>query len=66
MNISLPYRTDDLKSLIINWQVKAKIIGISECRLKENIFFLNIDIGGFIFEYTATEPSKGGTFIKEI
>ena len=39
MNISLPYHTDDLKSLIINWQVKAKIIGISECRLKENIFF---------------------------
>ena len=39
MNISLSYHIDGLKSLIINWQVKPKIIGISECRLKEKIFF---------------------------
>ena len=59
MNISsLPYHIDDLKSLITNCQVKPKIIGISECRLKKNLDVLsNINIGGYTFEYTTTESS---------
>ena len=61
---SLPHHIDDLKSLITNCQVKPKIIGISECRLKKNLDVLsNINIEGYNFEYTTAESSKGGTLI---
>ena len=61
MNISsLSYYIDDLKSFITNCQVKLKIIGISESRLKKNLdVLLNINIG-YNFEYIVTESSKGG------
>ena len=59
MNIlSLSYNIDDLKSLITNCQVKPKIIGISERRLKKNLDVLsNINIKCYTFEYTTTESS---------
>ena len=49
MNISsLSYHIHDLKSLITNCQVKPKIIGISECRLKKNLDDLsNNNIEGY-------------------
>ena len=48
MNISsLSYDIDDLKASIMNCQVKPKIIGISDCRLKKNLDVLsNINIEG--------------------
>ena len=65
MNISsLSYHIDDLKSLIRNCQVKPKTIGISECRLKNNLHVhSDISIEGYTFEYTTTESSKGETLI---
>ena len=67
MNISsLSYYIDDLKSFITNCQVKLKIIGISESRLKKNLdVLLNINIG-YNFEYIVTESSKGGIHINRI
>ena len=48
MNISsLSYDIDDLKASLMNCQVKPKIIGISDCRLKKNLDVLsNINIEG--------------------
>ena len=65
MNISsLSYHIDGLKSLITNYQVKPKIIGISECRLKKKFDVPSkVDIEGYSFEYTTTESSKAGTLI---
>ena len=65
MNISsLSCCIDDLKSLIRNCQVKPKTIGISECRLKNNLHVhSDISIEGYTFEYTTTESSKGETLI---
>ena len=62
--LSLSYYIDNLKALITNCQVKPKIIGISECRLKKNLnVLLSINTEGYTFEYTTTESSKGGTLI---
>lgn len=57
MNISLlSYHSDDVKSLITYCQVKSKIIGISEYRLKENIDVVSdIKQDGYTFEYATTE-----------
>ena len=57
MNISLlSYHRDDVKSLITYCQVKSKIIGISEYRLKENIDVVSdIKPDGYTFEYATTE-----------
>ena len=64
MNISLPYHSDDLKSLIISCHINLKITGISESGIKKNLGVLsNINIKGYTFKYTTTESSKGGTLI---
>ena len=57
LNISpLSYHIDGLNSLITNSQVKPKIFGICECRLKKSLDVLsNINIEGYTFEYTTTE-----------
>ena len=59
---SLPYHFDDLKYLVENCQIKLKVIGITECRLRANRTVLsNIDLQDYTYEWTPTADSKSGT-----
>ena len=61
---SLPYHFDDLKYLVENCQIKLKVIGITECRLRANRTVLsNIDLQHYTYEWTPTTASKGGTLM---
>ena len=49
--------TDDLSSLIIHCNIRVKVIGPSECRLK------SIRSSNCAFEFTPADLSKGGKML---
>ena len=65
MNISsVSYHIDDLSTFIMNCKNKAKVIGISGCRIKAGMPLLsNINMNNYSYEYTPAESSKGGTLL---
>ena len=65
LNISsISYHSDDPVSLITNCKTKPKVISISERRMRAGRSPLsNINIDNYIYEYTPTESSKGGTLL---
>ena len=65
MNISsVFYHIDDLNTFVMNWKIKPKVTGISECRIKTGRPPLsNINMNNYSYEYTPTESSKGRTLL---
>ena len=62
--MSLSYYIYELNLLLSEIVHKAKIIAISESRIRKNKEPLSvIDIPGYDYEFTATEREKGGTLI---
>ena len=52
--------------LITNCKTKSKVIGISESKMRVDNYlppFSNINIDNYVYEYTPTESSKGGTLL---
>ena len=48
----------------MNRKNKPKVIGISECRIKEGRhLFSNINMSIYSYEYVTTESSKGGMLL---
>ena len=62
---SLSYHIDDLVSLITNCKTKPKVVGISESRMRTGrpSPLSNINTDNYVYEYTPTESSKGGTLL---
>ena len=65
LNISsISYHNDDLVLLITNCKTKPSVTGISESRMRTDGSPLsNINIDNYIYEYTSTKSSKGGTLL---
>ena len=65
LNISsISYHNDDLVLLITNCKTKPSVTGISESRMRTDRSPLsNINIDNYIYEYTSTKSSKGGTLL---
>ena len=61
---SLSYHHLELYNLIADMKVKLKITGISERRLQKNKQNItNISLSNYVYDYTPTESSKGGTLL---
>ena len=61
---SVSCHIDDLNTLTTNCKNKTKVIGISECRIKNDRLLLsNINMNNNSHEYTPTESFKGGTLL---